>query len=134
MIERPALRSTPGLAPWQAEPYQLWSVLDMRRFDSDDLMALCYWLGRTAMWLTPDMSLKPEDRPDVRAEDRETIAKGLASIAEDLRKLPLPVSLYQQAVRLQEYATAPTITGGELALLFEELRRNIQTEISEHLF
>jgi hypothetical protein len=119
--------------PWQAEPYRLWSLLDMERHLAGNWMATVAVIQRLRWLLTfASQSQTARDEFD----------NGLKScegwLREEIASLPFSSSLKLQVGRmfkeLHEAGTSHPSQGQRAIAVIDEVSFNIQEELKEHLF
>jgi hypothetical protein len=114
--------------PWQAEPFRLWSLLDMLRFHAASFAASMTQLGRAAevVDIGVQFDLQHGDR------DRTLIKASLDEAAPSLEELPLSAVIQQQFRRLRR--AADNAEPKELVILLRELYNNLLVELSSAWF
>lgn len=131
MISPPASRGVnSSLAPWQAEPLRLWSLLEMLRFYGAVFFTVVTDLERVQSDLL-FMKFAPEGM-DVAAR----VVKAVSSLREEMQKLPLPSSVRARLNRLAK-AVEGEITEDRISTLtahVNELQLDLQHELAQHLF
>src|SRR5258708_1354975 len=116
------------LCPWQAEPYKLWSLLDMLRLYASSLITVFSQLSRAAIYV----AAPAEDGDDeVSIVHLET---ALGECAKELAEIPLSVILRGQFDRLVKRVAAREDSRAVLFALTVELHNNLIAELASHLF
>lgn len=108
--------------PWEAEPYRLWSLLDMQRI----LGGLWIILIRDLEWAHHSLIMSPDSSV-------EELGKVVDGIVEEAVKIPLRGPFMLQAKRLKKYIDGG-MRGDRLALLASELREQLIAEFADYLF
>jgi len=124
-------KQAPALAPtlddltvwrWEAEPYRLWSFLDMLRIGGATLLAAVRDLEHAKLAL---LSVEPDAR--------ERLIQALTGIAQESRRIQLRGPFILQVERFRRQIDAG-LANDYLPLLADELRENLMGELSEYLF
>lgn len=132
MIECPSCSAplAPVVLPWEAEPYKLWSLLEMQRFYGASFMSA---LGNFAY--ARGVCACEAHRTD-HAMERfavETLGKGADELAEEMAEVPISYSLREQLQRLRD-----RIKGGvsvkDAFLLASEFEQNLHSEFTGPAF
>src|SRR5438874_12736294 len=113
MIEAPAV---PEIAPWQADRYQLWSLLDMLRFYGATFMTALATFSR-------ECGILIGYSEPLSQEMRDSLAESVKGLAQGMGRVPLSKSLKLQVQRLQGdigRTGVPELTTRELLLLTRE--------------
>ena len=126
--------------PWQAEPYRLWSLLDMQRHLAGNWLALIGTLERIR-WL---ILLAPEhDRADspyvmAREEFEKHRRESFGWMKTEFEDLPFTESLRKQYRRLMERLSEEhrfrQSDALQIVTQIDELKFNIQSELEAQLF
>jgi hypothetical protein len=121
------------LLPWQAEPYRLWSLLEMERHLAGNWMATVAVLQRLR-WL---LVFAPQSQT-ARDEFHKSLKDSEGWLREEIGNLPFSSSLRLQVGRMfQELhgagTTAPS-EGQRAIALVDEVGFNIQEELKGNLF
>jgi hypothetical protein len=131
--------SATRLAPWQAEPRQLWSLFDMLVFYARSFAAAISSLERAESALIVDCMLaKPPLLGAVSADSTAKVREALDLTVKELEKLPISVAIKGQAERLRNQAAndgIPDDTSRIVMLrLLQELKINFVEDLKENLF
>lgn len=108
--------------PWEAEPYRLWSLLDMKLFAG-------------AVWIVVMRDLEYAHHSLMAGEEsaRDQLAEAVKGVLEEGERIPLRKGIVEQAKRIQQYL-ASDLNHRSLGLLASELRENLAVEFTEYLF
>jgi hypothetical protein len=113
------------VAPWQAEPHRLWSLLDMLRFYSGEFLQLKSALQAAEHALTTD----PGDSGVL------ALLTALHAIGPTLTRLPVSGTVREQAMRLEAQVRTKWVTDPEaMRLLVSELQMNLLHDLEIHVF
>jgi hypothetical protein len=118
-----ALPSAVGVWPWQAEPYRLWSLLDMLRFYASAFTAVMVNLARAKEFILAYPSME-NVRPDLFVF--------LAHVYNELLETPTASTIRRQARRVMEAPDDSDTT--MLYTMINELQHNITEELTSHVF
>ncbi len=131
MISVPAaIRDDLLLAPWQVEPFRLWSLLDMLRFYGAAFFTVVTELEHARLMLS--MAELAPSYEDVKTR----VVKSVEDLQKEMARLPLPPSVRSRIERLAKiFEGELTEERTELATtLVKELQLDFQQELSQHLF
>lgn len=85
-LSLPPVPSEPRIAPWEAEPYRLWSLLDMFLFRVSRFCYLAQYISESASYHTGDPS------EVIPKENRELLGPGLNQIADEAAQVDLQLT------------------------------------------
>jgi hypothetical protein len=123
MIDAPP--SAVGVWPWQAEPYRLWSLIDMQQFYCSTFFTVATHVESARHTL----ALRSSD-----AVARSEASEAIAEVVKEMTELPLALSVQRAADRLLEHMKDSAYPRLVLVELVAELQHHLQAELAQHLF
>ena len=122
----------PTVWPWQAEPYKLWSLLDMLRHYAGNWLAVITNLERLR-WLHV---LAGTGDANARGQLEINQEQMFVALETEARDLPFSYSLRKQLVRVKERAASAIGNSDHQSALtlIDELLYNVQAELETNLF
>ena len=118
---RDAAEAAPGLWPWEAEPYRLWSLADMRR-----LMGAQFYTSVRQMEHAKLLAANSDEQA------RERLRDGLTGLLENAKEIPLRYPFVHQIERLQSRIDEAPLDA--LYVMIEDTLDNLMAELTQYLF
>jgi hypothetical protein len=123
--------------PWEAEPFRLWSVVDMERFYTGLFLASVAQYSRHVGMLLERLGSPTANQP-LEADTKESIHSAVSAIAKTFPKdVPFSDVIVQHLARIQSYlekdSTFPVSEESALYIT-KDFLENLETELRTHLF
>ncbi|HEY8549793.1 MAG TPA: hypothetical protein VIL35_07570, partial [Vicinamibacterales bacterium] len=116
--------------PWQAEPYRLWSLLEMLRFRAASFAATMAGLERATLAVGSHEHIEFVNQTNM---DRVVLAKAIREAEPALEELPLSPVVKHQFQRIKRNAEGG-LSREALSMLLRELQNNILVDLSSSWF
>jgi len=128
--ERIGLPSGVILPFWVAEPYRLWSLLDMLRFHAETFLMMVQWLTQTEEYAF--MVLKVGSPSNLQV----LIRAALVHLLAECRKLPVSPTLLDQIERASKeiQLRGDPLSSIETATRLREIQKCVLKELESHYF
>jgi hypothetical protein len=123
------------ILPWEAQPYKLWSLLDMMRFYAATFVLCTTNLERALQHFIATGTLVGGDEAEIQAEMAAVLTELLAA-HEEVGRLPVSSSLRAQFKRAIDQVRVARSEHEVpiIATLCNEIKNNLIMELTEHLF
>jgi len=128
MIEAPA--RSDHLAPWQAQRFQLWSLLTMLQLYATDFLMVLETMARAKGFF------HPANDEETRKLGRLQLGLAMTLLRTHAANLPLSHTFLAEVDRLRKKADDQheIYNVDDLSLLLNELEMNLRNELKSHLF
>jgi hypothetical protein len=119
--------------PWQAEPYRLWSLLDMMRFYAASFLTA--WTNLEILeGMVPWNAMRP-DGGDDWPELQEKLRRCLEALHKECERLPISTAIEMQIERAANDIMIGTDYDNAAAMSrLVEIRKNVINELAQHYF
>jgi hypothetical protein len=115
--------------PWQAEPYRLWSLLEMIELHAAGVIELSRLL-ESIKWVVTTSNHVGQEGKEVRI----TCIERFERISPDLQKLPLSPAFKTQARRLLERLKDDTVGWEVLVTNVDDFQESLTAELQHQVF